>query len=65
MKSTTALFGAKKLATLCEQLEHASATGTLAGAEARIAGIEAAYAEVAHALQRFIAPTNAQVSVTA
>lgn len=58
MKSTTALFGATALAALCEALELRSAAGQMQGAQSRVAGIRAAYADVERAMRRLIAPVT-------
>ncbi len=64
MKSTSALFGATALASLCEALEQRSAAGLLDGAPIRIAAIEDAYAAVDRAMRRLIAPAPVGIGAT-
>lgn len=56
MKSTSALFGATALATLCEALERRSAAGLMDGARERVNGICDGYADVERAMHRLVAP---------
>ncbi len=52
MKSNSANFGALQLAALCKELEEMGKVGCLEGAEAKIAAVEAEYAQVKAALEQ-------------
>ncbi|MEJ2735467.1 MAG: Hpt domain-containing protein [Anaerolineae bacterium] len=51
LKTGSASFGAVAFAAQCKELEELAKTGALAGAEEKLGAIEAAYTEVAAALQ--------------
>jgi PAS domain S-box-containing protein len=51
LKSSGRVFGATRLAELCQELEATARTGALAGAAELVAGIDEEYARVAAALQ--------------
>src|ERR671932_423175 len=51
LKSNSASFGARTLASLCQELEQRARTGVLEGAPGRLADIEMAYAAVEDALR--------------
>ena len=51
LKSNGRMFGATRLAELCQELEATAQTGALVGADELVARIDAEYARVAAALQ--------------
>jgi HPt (histidine-containing phosphotransfer) domain-containing protein len=51
LKTGSAGFGALAFAAQCKELEELAKTGALAGADEKLGALEAAYAEVAAALQ--------------
>jgi HPt (histidine-containing phosphotransfer) domain-containing protein len=51
LKTGSASFGALALAAQCKELEELAKTGSLVSAEERLGALEAAYTEVAAALQ--------------
>jgi HPt (histidine-containing phosphotransfer) domain-containing protein len=51
LKTGSASFGALAFAAQCKALEDMGKTGALAGADGKLAALEAAYTEVAAALQ--------------
>ena len=51
LKSNSASFGARTLASLCQELEQRARNGVLEGAPGRLADIETAYTEVEQALR--------------
>ena len=51
LKSNSASFGARTLASLCQELEQRAGNGVLEGAPGRLAHIETAYAAVEDALR--------------
>jgi HPt (histidine-containing phosphotransfer) domain-containing protein len=51
LKTGSAGFGALAFAAQCKELEDLAKTGALAGAEEKLGALEAAYTEVAEALQ--------------
>jgi HPt (histidine-containing phosphotransfer) domain-containing protein len=51
LKSNSASFGAQELTVLCRELEEQGRTGTLGGAEERLAQVEAEYDRVRRALE--------------
>ena len=51
LKSNSASFGARRLASLCQELEQRAKDGIFEGTPGRLSHIEAAYAEVEHALR--------------
>ncbi len=56
MKSTSALFGATALASLCEMLERRSAADLMGGAREQVDEIRDAYADVERAMHRLVTP---------
>ena len=51
LKANSASFGARRLASLCRELEQQASNGALEGAPGRLAHIETAYAAVEHELR--------------
>lgn len=59
LKTGSASFGASSFAVQCKELEEIGKTGVLEGASEKIAAMEAAYPEVATALQASVQAARA------